>query len=201
MRIELILFLITVFIVLNIYYEGRILKNILFHKKYYKIAGVVFGAFVLYVLIKKNPLHANQIITSTNEYIKYIPLDKTTAGLISPILDFTTKHDFGLGGGSGGGNNIDNERNPIISMPERKHSLKEYVHGDKIKRSVSDTKKKFVAARQQWKCGQCKQVLDHTYEIDHMVALMNGGTNQLDNLLALCPQCHRNKTFMERMEI
>lgn len=67
------------------------------------------------------------------------------------------------------------------------------------KRNVTPLMKKRVAASQQWKCGACKKTLDETYEVDHSVALFNGGTNDISNLVALCPHCHRKKTVDERL--
>lgn len=67
------------------------------------------------------------------------------------------------------------------------------------KRNVSALQKKKVAASQEWKCGQCKSLLDETYEVDHRVALFNGGSNDESNLVALCPHCHRKKTVDERI--
>lgn len=69
----------------------------------------------------------------------------------------------------------------------------------KVKRSVSTLMKKKVAASQQWKCKICTNTLDETYEVDHTVALDNGGTNDMSNLRALCPHCHRKKTVEERI--
>ena len=37
----------------------------------------------------------------------------------------------------------------------------------KIKRSVSETKKKYVASMQDWKCGGYDSKLNAWYEIDH----------------------------------
>ena len=67
------------------------------------------------------------------------------------------------------------------------------------KRSVSETKKKYVASSQDWKCGQCKQQLDHTFEIDHKIRLEYGGGNDVQNLIALCRNCHGRKTASENM--
>jgi 5-methylcytosine-specific restriction protein A len=67
------------------------------------------------------------------------------------------------------------------------------------KRNVTALQKKKIAASQEWKCGQCKSLLDETYEVDHRVALFNGGTNDESNLVALCPHCHRKKTVDERI--
>jgi 5-methylcytosine-specific restriction endonuclease McrA len=38
----------------------------------------------------------------------------------------------------------------------------------------------------------------HTF--NHIISLNNGGSNHVDNLVALCPACHREKTAMENME-
>ncbi|MEO0236732.1 MAG: HNH endonuclease signature motif containing protein [candidate division WOR-3 bacterium] len=68
------------------------------------------------------------------------------------------------------------------------------------KRLVSESLKKWVAAHQKWVCGMCGQLLDETYEIDHIVPLYAGGSNQKDNLMALDPICHRKKTNMDRIK-
>ena len=65
-------------------------------------------------------------------------------------------------------------------------------------RNVSTVKKKKVAATQRWQCGRCHRMLDELYEIDHMIPLFKGGTNDLDNLQALCKDCHAGKTGGER---
>jgi len=67
------------------------------------------------------------------------------------------------------------------------------------KRNVSGLLKKKIAASQEWKCGNCKNLLDETYEVDHRLALYQGGSNEPDNLVALCPNCHRHKTVEERL--
>jgi 5-methylcytosine-specific restriction endonuclease McrA len=70
---------------------------------------------------------------------------------------------------------------------------------NKIKRKVTATEKKIVAARQKWICNNCGQILDATYEIDHIRALWKGGSNDINNLQALCRNCHGNKTMMDRV--
>ncbi len=67
------------------------------------------------------------------------------------------------------------------------------------KRNVSNLMKKKIAASQGWKCGKCGAILDETYEVDHKVALYKGGTNDMENLVGLCPHCHRAKTVEERL--
>ncbi len=65
-------------------------------------------------------------------------------------------------------------------------------------RNVSGLKKKVIAARQKWLCGHCGKMLDETYEVDHIVPIYQGGTNDLDNLMALDPICHKKKTFQQQ---
>lgn len=69
----------------------------------------------------------------------------------------------------------------------------------KNNRQVSALLKKKIAADQKWQCGHCKSILDASYEVDHIVALFNGGTNAESNLVALCRNCHGKKTVHERL--
>lgn len=196
MRFELVIFLITLFVVANIYTEGKYMKKLLSYKKYYQMAGVLFLGFMLIWLFKKNPNTAKQIISTSNEYIKYLPIDQNTSRIINPILDFTSKHSFS------GGNAAYNE-DDYYPISQNKNEERIINSGKKptIKRSVSETKKKFVSARQNWKCARCNQQLNAYFEVDHKIALKNGGSNHVDNLESLCPNCHREKTAMDNMAL
>lgn len=66
-------------------------------------------------------------------------------------------------------------------------------------RNVTNLMKKTVAANQKWSCAHCNEMLDSSYEVDHTLALFNGGTNDMDNLVALCRNCHGKKTMKERL--
>jgi len=72
--------------------------------------------------------------------------------------------------------------------------------GNTTTRSVSETKKKYVAAQQGWKCNNCGTQLNHTFEVDHKVDLRYGGTNHVSNLVALCRNCHGEKTLQNKLE-
>lgn len=195
MRIEILLFLVAGFVIANIYTDGKYLKIILSKKKYFQMAGVAFVAFMLYILIKRNPLRAKEIMTTSNEYIKYLPIDKNTSNIISPILDFTVKQDYISGQNS--------ENYPILNMNNISRSQNNNMmmeSGKKAtKRCVSETKKKYVASRQGWKCNGCGKMLNATFEVDHIKRLEYGGDNHVDNLRALCRECHGNKTMMENL--
>lgn len=67
------------------------------------------------------------------------------------------------------------------------------------KRSVGETKKKYVASQQGWICGHCQKQLNAWFEVDHKHSLENGGSNHISNLIALCRECHGKKTALERM--
>lgn len=199
MRFEIILFIIAGLIMANIYTEGKFLKMALTWKKYYQMIGVAFGALMIYWLFKKNPIQAKNMIFSSNEYIKYLPLDRNTTNILTPILDFTKRQSYrpenytGMGGNNYpfvDMNNIDNNR-------IRNQRTKMNPNTTTTKRSVSESRKKIIAASQQWKCGHCKEQLDFNYQIDHKVRLEYGGSNEPHNLTALCPNCHSKKTILE----
>jgi hypothetical protein len=66
------------------------------------------------------------------------------------------------------------------------------------KRKVAESTKKYLAAKQLWKCNTCQSLLDHTYQADHIIPLCHGGDNSDENLQILCPNCHCAKTFAEQ---
>lgn len=194
MRIEIMLFIVAGLIIANIYTDGKYLKMAMGWKKYYQMIGVAFGAFVLYILIKKNPLYAKNILMTSNDYLKYLPVDRNTSSFISPILDFTAKQNYGNGN--------DDYNYPIMQMNQPNMQQQNRVMnsgGKSSKRSVSETKKKFVAARQNWRCGKCTKQLPAWFEVDHKIRLEHGGSNHVDNLEALCRDCHGEKTAIENL--
>jgi len=94
MRIELVIFAITAFFIANVYTDGKYWKLLQTNQKYYKMAGIALAGFVVYVLFKKFPSKAHEIIRGSNEYFKYLPVDKETMGMLNPILDFTSKQNM-----------------------------------------------------------------------------------------------------------
>ena len=97
---------------------------------------------------------------------------------------------------------VDNQYNhPILQVPRQNNQLQTILESGKkgTKRSVSETKKKFVASRQNWCCGGCKKQLNAWFEVDHKIRLADGGSNHVDNLIAYCRECHGQKTTMENL--
>ena len=180
MKLEIIILLIIGFIVVNIYYDWKFIKMFYLYKKYFTIAVVIILGLLVYLLIKRDPLHTKKILLYANNMVKYMPIDKKVIETISPILDFTKEQN------SSSSFMIDMNKslNPITKA---------------TKRNVSETKKKYIASQQNWRCGQCNSQLNHTYEIDHKIRLEYGGSNEVNNLVALCRNCHGEKTAKENM--
>jgi hypothetical protein len=195
MRLELIIFGVTAFLIYNAYHDGKYTKIILSYKKYYKMVFIGFVALCLYLMIKRNPLQSKNLLLYTNNMIKYMPIDKSSIDMITPIFDLSTKRSFMEGFNSSLNTNYN--YNPQL-IPQQQRNM---LNGNfkPVKRSVSETKKKYVASMQDWKCGQCNKKLSHTFEVDHKIRLEHGGGNEVTNLVALCRECHGEKTAMENM--
>jgi hypothetical protein len=197
MKIEFIILLITAFFIVNTYYDGKYTKMLLSWKKYYKMIFIGILGFGLYLIMKKNPKQGKNILLHANNMVKYMPIDRGTVSMLNPILDFTSMKKGFMENYE---NNVEN--NTVAWMGGEKEKEEEQGIGigkKPTKRSVSETKKKYVASQQNWKCGNCQQQLNHTFEIDHKMRLEYGGTNDVSNLVALCRNCHGNKTAMENM--
>ena len=193
MRLELIIFGVTAFLIYNAYHDGKYTKILLSYKKYYKMIFIGFVAICLYLMIKRNPSQSKNLLLYTNNMIKYMPIDRSSIDMISPIFDLSTKNNFMEG--------FNNSLNPNYNynpqlIPQQQRNM---LSSKPVKRSVSETKKKYVASTQDWKCGQCKKKLSHTFEVDHKIRLEHGGGNEVTNLVALCRECHGEKTAMENM--
>jgi hypothetical protein len=172
---------------------------LLAYKKYYKMIIIGIIAICFYIMIKKNPLQTKNMLLYTNNMIKYMPIDKSSMDMISPIFDLSTKGNSfmdDLNSEFTGLRNTGYNYDPVLISQQQRTMLT----GQKpVKRSVSETKKKYVASMQDWKCGQCKKKLTHTFEVDHKIRLEHGGGNDVTNLVALCRECHGEKTAMENM--
>ena len=115
------------------------------------------------------------------------------------ILDFTKKQGRESVIPENGGTIF-----PVLPMQNQRHQQKaeRILQGSgkkATKRSVSETKKKYVAARQNWRCGKCQNQLSAWFEVDHKIRLEYGGSNHVDNLVALCRECHGEKTALENL--
>jgi len=168
-----IILIITAILVYNVYYDNFIVKSFSTYYKYYKIAGIIVLGIGFYTVLQKNPRESVATVQALNQYINVIPIDKTSKNFISPLLNC---------------NNNSNNNSQRLLQPSKS-----------TKRSVSETKKKFVASNQNWCCGDCKVKLPAWFEVDHKIRLDQGGTNDINNLVALCRNCHGKKTSLENI--
>jgi hypothetical protein len=184
MKPGFIIFAITIFLIANTYHDGKYMNVLRSWKKYYQMIFIGFLGLSLFLFTKKHPNDSRNMMQHASQLVKYLPIDNDTTEFIGPFIDLTNTQSF--------------ENNPPEQQmaPQQKRMLQS---GKKnaTKRSVSETKKKFVAAQQSWNCGSCKKQLPAWFEVDHKIRLEHGGSNHIDNLVALCRDCHGKKTAME----
>ena len=189
MQIQKWVVLITLILIINTYYDGKIFEFLGKEKKYYTMLMYGFIGLSLYMFIKKHPNESKNMLVHANSIVRYMPVDKSTTDLLTPIMDFINTEKM---------TNIKTLGAPQNITPQFKRMLNSgnISGGGTTKRCVSESKK-YVAAKQEWKCGYCSGLLDETYEVDHKVDLQYGGTNHVTNLIAACPNCHRKKTVQK----
>lgn len=176
MKVEIFICVIVCLLIVYTYNDGKLFFLSYFGKckKYGYIALYIVIGIGLLKMVRDKKTKWVDILIDINQYIKFAPCSKKTAhSIIDPML-----HDSP-------------PRPPIqqyLPPPPPSTCVKT------TKRIVSETKKKYVASLQCWKCKQCGQMLNHTFEIDHIQSLETGGTNDVSNLAALCRNCHGVKT-------
>jgi hypothetical protein len=184
MRKELFILFATAAYLYDIYYDGMLTTKFLSYKKYYYMAFCGILGVSIYYLFSRTPERGKTMLSFANKFIKQLPMDTSS---VAPILDFTESMASNY-----------NPHNTHQTYMQGQQQQQLHAIGIK-KRCVSETKKKFVASKQQWMCGDCNSQLDHTFEIDHKLRLEYGGTNDESNLVALCRNCHGKKTASENM--
>ena len=173
MKVELLLLAGAAFFVVDTVYDNKYTEALKGYKKHLKVVSILFVAFSLYLFVKRNPSESTNLMGHLNGMIRYMPIDKNSKDLLTPFLGNVQERRVMESGGAA-------------------------VAGA-TSRSVSGTKKKYVAAAQQWKCNMCHKQLDAWFEVDHKIRLADGGSNHISNLVALCRDCHGKKTTLENM--
>ena len=181
MKREIIVFGTITLLVMDIYNDGKYSKKLKKYNKHFKILVVLFFGLSLHLFTKKHPEHTYSTVSHMNGMIKYLPINKESADLLTPILSMADR---------------DNTIYKATTPPQVKRMHKS---GNSNTRSVSGTKKKYIAAQQDWKCKHCGAQLDAWYEVDHILRLEYGGSNHVTNLVALCRNCHGKKTTLETL--
>lgn len=192
-KLKILVVLITVAFIANAYYDGNLVSYLRVNGKYIQMATYgLIGIMVLYFM-KQDPAKSHSFLQNATQFVKHLPIDTQAGDFVEPMMDITrsvmasSKPSFN--------ENSNNKRLIGENIPLNERAT---PSGFK-KRSVSESKKKYVAAHQGWKCGHCNTQLDHTFEVDHDVELQFGGTNDISNLIALCRNCHGKKTAHNRI--
>ena len=178
MKINFVIFLITAFLIANTYYDGKLTEYVLKGKKYYKMAMFGFVGLSIYLFVNKNPAETKNLVKHASDLIKYMPIDSNTSDMLTPFFDFTNTQD---------------KLSALGQTPQTIRMMNSGTNNSRA-RSVSETKKKYVASKQNWRCSKCGEQLTHTFQVDHKVDLQFGGTNHISNLAAMCNNCHAEKT-------
>jgi len=152
MKIELLIFGITAFLIYNTYHDGKYTKVIMSWRKYFQMGFFAIAGVSIYLLMKRNPAQCKNMLMHANNVVKYMPIDRSSLDMINPILDFTAgsanqgfmesftgendddlrnSSSFGLGGLLGG-----------MGIPSGEKRL--LSSGKSTKRSVSETKKNIL---------------------------------------------------------
>lgn len=183
MNYSYIILIATGLLMYNIYTDNQFFKKMKQRIKYIKMLGIGFIGFSFYLFIKKHPNDSKSWALHASNLIKYAPIDKNSKDFISPILDLS-KHSH-----------LQSSTNPNSNTNNK--SL--FFNNTNHKRSVSESRKKYVASMQNWTCKDCQNTLDATYEVNHIIELQDGGSNEISNLEALCRNCHGKKTMLRKL--
>jgi len=54
-----------------------------------------------------------------------------------------------------------------------------------------------ILARQERRCRHCSKRLGDNFQIDHIRPISQGGSNDISNKQALCPNCHAKKSKID----
>ena len=189
------------------------LTNIFYYSKYISL-------FIPFILIYLKPDLKNKMMSFFYE-IDNKPLYQNMNDLMSSYMDtkknsrrnncmnnhtnFNNNHTNFNNNHTNFNNNHQNNR---MQMNNRMNMINpnnfippQNKKSNRHKRNVSESKKKYIASNQKWHCTHCNQILDNTFEVDHIIPLYKGGTNDLNNLEALCRNCHGVKTFKDNLGI
>lgn len=158
---------------------GALQRRVLSWKRYGQAAMIALVGLGLLLLVNKPGADKMSMMHTATGIVSALPSSATTQ-LISSGLGYM--HDSPA---------------PQASTPVGMGSL--VAQPTRVKRSVSEARKRAVAAQQDWRCAGCAEMLEATYEVDHVIELQDGGTNEIENLTALCRNCHGRKTLDQRL--
>uniref|UniRef100_A0A6C0HK21 C2H2-type domain-containing protein n=1 Tax=viral metagenome TaxID=1070528 RepID=A0A6C0HK21_9ZZZZ len=92
---------------------------------------------------------------------------------------------------------LDKTKDEIKKMKEDIKKIKGEPKSRDIRKQINKETRTEVVIEQENKCGECKEELSLYFQIDHVVGIQFGGTNDKSNLMALCCECHTKKSIAE----
>lgn len=207
---EILLLLVPVAIIaVSVFQQSQTFKS--FEKLFYYSKYIAL--FIPFILVYLKPELKDKLI-SVFYQIDSKPMYQNMEGLMSSYMDLHqgNKKFRGNMGHTYGRSNFNysphmrNQSGPIpmnqrMNLINPKNMRSNFQNKVRHKRNVSESKKKYIASQQKWHCTHCHQMLDNTFEVDHIIPLYKGGTNDLHNLEALCRNCHGKKTFKDKLGI
>lgn len=155
-------------------------SNMVLHLSYYIIPLLILAWYKFYRK-DKTPVIVNQETVDTTDFI-----DEIFASMKQYISLYTDTKD-----------SIDRNINGNNNRTTNKKTSCDNMNSIKSRRNVTNKMKKMVASEQMWECGLCNCLLDASYEVDHITPLYMNGTNDRNNLMALCRNCHGMKTMYD----
>ena len=88
-KAEYIVFIVAAFLIVNTYYDGHLMKMFQSNQKWMKMAMFAFAGLSLFLFLRRNPENSRQLMYHANDIIKYMPISKGTADMITPFFDMT----------------------------------------------------------------------------------------------------------------
>jgi len=79
-------------------------------------------------------------------------------------------------------------------------TLENRPHTVEDRKRLTPAQKMRLCYEQEYKCFTCEILIPPTAQVDHHIPLHKGGKNDWENLVALCPDCHSEKTQLEAIE-
>ena len=88
---------------------------------------------------------------------------------------------------------VDTDVTPIHSMKSNKQKINQKIlKKSAVKRKIySGMQRKEIYDKAEGFCG--RKITPHTMTLDHIIPFADGGSNELDNLQAVCKQCNQLK--------
>lgn len=88
-----------------------------------------------------------------------------------------------------------------------KENQEAWIWHQELKKRIEASKRKYstahrieVAYHQKYRCNKCGILLPPTFQVDHIKELCDGGEDRFENLQALCPNCHAQKTRLHSLK-